>query len=273
LCEIIRIHKDGGGEAGYPNFADKTNRSSREIAWEIVRQLGGNVGLDDLKGQTAGGRFEEITKDFLEETFQALHHLRPGEWLYTTKFPITKFFQYEHLATLTEIIRDHVELASALGQEYIIAPDIVIGRHPISDDAINSQGILVNSESQNASLTPLRGVNYSDHLPLLHASISCKWTIRSDRSQNARTEALNLIRNRKGHVPHIAVVTAEPLPTRVASVGFGTGDLDCVYHFALHELEVSLKAIQNEDQLDMFKMLVDGRRLRDISDLPFDLIA
>ncbi|MBN1975836.1 MAG: restriction endonuclease, partial [Anaerolineae bacterium] len=33
--------------------------------------------------------------------------------------------------------------------------------------------------------------------------MSCKWTIRSDRGQNPRTEVLNLIRNRKGHLPHI----------------------------------------------------------------------
>ncbi|MBO9364254.1 MAG: restriction endonuclease, partial [Roseiflexus sp.] len=64
---------------------------------------------------------------------------------------------------------------------------------------------------------------------MLHASISRKWTIRSDRSQNIRTEAMNLIRNRKGHTPHIVAVTAEPLPTRIASLALGTGDLDCVY--------------------------------------------
>jgi len=27
----------------------------------------------------------------------------------------------------------------------------------------------------------------------------------------------------------------------------------------------------NEDQMDMLRVLVEGRRLRDISDLPFDL--
>ena len=54
--------------------------------------------------------------------------------------------------------------------------------------------------------------------PLLHASVSAKYTMRSDRAQNSRTEALNLIRNRKGHLPHIVVVTAEPMPNRLASL-------------------------------------------------------
>ena len=36
---------------------------------------------------------------------------------------------------------------------------------------------------------------------------------RSDKAQNARSEALKVIRNRKEHTPHIAVITTEPLPS------------------------------------------------------------
>jgi len=95
--------------------------------------------------------------------------------------------------------------------------------------------------------------------------------MRSDRAQNIRTEALNLIRNRKGNTPHIVAVTAEPLPTRIASLALGTGDLDCVYHFALPELREAVEEVGGEDQLEMLIGMIDGRRLRDISDLPFDL--
>jgi hypothetical protein len=41
--------------------------------------------------------------------------------------------------------------------------------------------------------------------------------------------------------------------------------------FALPELRESIVDAGNEDQLDMLMTLIDGRRLRDISDLPFDL--
>jgi hypothetical protein len=51
----------------------------------------------------------------------------------------------------------------------------------------------------------------------------------------------------------------------------GTGDIDCVYHFALTEMEQTLKELNNQDQLDIFETMVEGKRLRDISDLPFDL--
>lgn len=117
--------------------------------------------------------------------------------------------------------------------------------------------------------TPLR--ERVNKISILHASISCKWTIRSDRAQNTRTEALNLIRNRKGKVPFVAAVTFEPMPTRIASIALGTGDLDCTYHGCLQELLEAVEEIRNQGQKDMLHTLVDGRRLRDISDLALDL--
>jgi len=79
------------------------------------------------------------------------------------------------------------------------------------------------------------------------------------------------MRNRKGHTPHIVIVTGEPVPSRIASLALGTGDIDCVYHFALHELIKSVKQTGDETATELLEMMTDGRRLRDISDLPFDL--
>lgn len=118
--------------------------------------------------------------------------------------------------------------------------------------------------------------------PLLHASVSCKWTLRSDRAQNARSEALNLIRNRKGRVPHIAIVTAEPSPARLSSLALGTGDIDCVYHIALPELIAAVEVYANSasskrqkrergEMVDLISTMVQGRRLKDITSLPLDL--
>ena len=95
--------------------------------------------------------------------------------------------------------------------------------------------------------------------------------MRSDRAQNSRTEALGLIRNRKGRLPHIVVVTGEPMPARIASLALGTGDIDCVYHFALNELVDAVNDVGAEDSIEMLKILITGKRLKDISDLPLDL--
>ena len=124
-------------------------------------------------------------------------------------------------------------------------------------------------DDEVALLSSLRKRNGGS--PLLHASISCKLTIRSDRSQNSRSEALNLIRNRRGKLPHVVVVTAEPLPSRLASVALGSGDIDCVYHFALPELCNTVKELGLGDSQESLNIMVNGKRLKDISDLPLDL--
>jgi len=275
ICQdIVRIRKDSGTGIEYPNFADGKNKSSIKIAWEIVEHLGGALQPGSIGEQTVGILFEVVTKEFLEKAFTLLTHLRPGRWHYsTTQTTISGFDQYEHLAYLDEVIRRDKGLSSAFGGDYIVKPDIVIGRYAVPDSEINLSERVLDSKNAIATLTPLRESNYQGKRLLLHASVSCKWTIRSDRSQNTRTEALNLIRNRKGHLPHIVAVTAEPLPTRVSSLALGTGDLDCVYHFALPELRSAVEDIRNEDQLDILIMMIEGRRLRDISDLPFDLVA
>jgi len=270
ICEeIIRLQKDG--ETAYPNFADRGSKASRAIASGMIDRLGFSPNYEKVSGQSAGRLFEALTNTFLEKAFALLRHLRPGDWYYSTQAPISDFDQYEHLANLEKIVERDNELASALGKDYIITPDVVIGRWPVSDAEVNQEGTVITAEDVFARFTPLRQVNLDHPRPILHASISCKWTLRSDRGQNARTEALNLIRNRKGHLPHVVAVTAEPLPTRIASLALGTGDLDCVYHFALPELRESILEIENEDQMDMLMILIEGRRLRDISDLPFDL--
>ena len=267
LCrDVIRDSK------GFPNFADGSNTSSRSIANKIVERIGFELGNQNIVEQTVGGRFETITKEFIEGAFQLLSHLRPGDWFYsTTQTDIAGFEQYEHLAYLKSLVENDRSLASALGGDYLIKPDIIIARYPVPDEPINLKERLVEADQTTSTLTPLRQLNRQTPQKLLHASISCKWTIRSDRSQNTRTEALNLIRNRKGRVPHVMAITAEPLPTRIASLALGTGDLDCVYHFALPELKSAIEDIQNIDQLDLLLSMIQGRRLRDISDLPFDL--
>ena len=209
---------------------------------------------------------------FVRMTFLSLGNLRPGKWHVErlgnrSSVKTSSFVQYQHLDYLREITSKDPMLASTLGNDYMVAPDIVIFREPESDEVINNHQLIVDDSVSHNSVIRLK----DNQLPIMHASISAKWTMRSDRAQNSRTEALGLIRNRKGHLPHIAVVTAEPLPSRLASLALGTGDIDCLYHFALDELIKAVQATGAEDSIEMLKILVDGKRLKDISDLPLDL--
>lgn len=61
------------------------------------------------------------------------------------------------------------------------------------------------------------------------------------------------------------------MSARIASLALGTGDIDCVYHFALYELVDAVKETGAEDAFEMLNVLIEGKRLKDISDLPMDL--
>lgn len=251
---------------GVPNNADKHSKISVALAKGVLSQIKHPLNPVAVPGQTSGNLFERLTASFIESSFQELVHLRPGEWIFSIGKRVQEFEQYEHLAQLEKALQTYKELRTAFG-DYLIKPDIVIGRLPVADKEINRNQELIDESLANHS--PLREQNSLK--PILHASISCKWTIRSDRSQNSRTEGLNLIRNRKGNTPHIMIVTAEPYPQRIASLALGTGDIDCVYHIALPELQKAAVEHNNEAVIEELDILVNGKRLRDVSDLPFDL--
>lgn len=254
-----------------PSNADKSSELSKFIARHIAEKLMAEV-HDKIVGQSSGAKFEQINMEFLQATFPHLGNLRPGKWHITklgnrNTIKTSSFAQYAHLDSLSAFIKQNAELAASLGNDYMVAPDVVVYRETEEDGEINATEFIVDEKVCNWA--DLRKGNGG--LPILHASISAKWTIRSDRAQNSRTEALGLIRNRKGHLPHIVVVTAEPLPSRLASIALGTGDIDCVYHFALPELQEAVTASGAEDSIEMLKILIEGKRLKDISDLPLDL--
>lgn len=263
--------------SGVASNADTSSRGSKAIAGRMIdilteEQRHTVSTVDKISGQTLGKQFETVTMEFLRETFPHLANLRPGKWTVlqlgnNNKLKTSDFAQYEHLAYLNALTAQNAQLAAVLGNDYLVAPDVVIYRDLYTDEEINADLCVV--DDRTCKMADIRKSNGGK--PILHASVSAKYTMRSDRAQNSRTEALNLIRNRKGHLPHIVVVTAEPMPNRLASLALGTGDIDCVYHFALYELIRAVREVGSEDAVETLETLVQGKRLKDISDLPLDL--
>lgn len=261
---------------GVASNADRSNKSSCRIAKNLAELIGAGIGKK-MEGQTLGTEFERITADFVDKSFSLFQHIRPGSWHILREnengvyLPLSSFEQYAHLKELDRQIEEYPKLLTILGNDYFVKPDIIVYRDALDDGAINADGNVVDDSS--ALLTMLRARNGGKYI--LHADISAKWTMRSDRAQNTRTEALNLIRNRKGHLPHIVCVTAEPQPSRLASLALGTGDIDCVYHAFLYELkqaiEMSVASGKDDDALDLLSTMIEGKRIKDISDLPLDL--
>jgi len=267
---ILCFDKDG-----IASNADRKNAFSCVIAEGVAKTLGAVKSRAKEKGQTAGASFEDAVAEFVRSTFPMLQNLRPGQWSVErlgnkSRIKTADFSQYEHLFYLAEAVRKNPKLQAALGNDYLVSPDIIVTRGLCEDAEINCLAEFVDGTlCRKADLRKSNGGK-----PILHASISAKWTMRSDRAQNSRTEALNLMRDRKGRVPHIMVVTAEPSPSRIASLALGTGDIDCVYHFALYELLDAVNASSSrsrDEAMVLLDNMIDGKRLKDISDLPLDL--
>jgi hypothetical protein len=225
-----------GWKDGKANIADTSSATSCRIAGSLLEALDVTVEVSH-SGQTAGKMLEDAVHDHLAAV---LPHTRAGRTMVISrKTVVSDFEQYEHLATLKKLIDDDETgvLRAAIGTDYQVKPDVTVG------------------------LATALGA------PFLHAAVPCKWTLRSDRAQNVRHEAVVLIRHRRGRLPHITPVTAEPMPTRLASLARGTGEVDALYHVALDELAAGVQASGAAEQIEVLDELVTHRRLRDLSEL------
>ncbi len=216
---------------GKPNIADGASNPSVNIATAVFEQLGVTRSTT-APGQTAGSKFEAAIRQILADRLPKIDPTR--NWDIGSR-KITYYVQYAHLARIKEIAEADPTVRSSLGTDYLIKPDITIG----------------------IATGPRRH---------LHAAVSCKWTIRSDRVQNIRHEGVVLTRHRRGRQPHFVAVTAEPLPSRLAAIARGTGELDCVYHIALLQLRTACQ--DNRRALDTLEELIQQDRLRPLGDLP-----
>lgn len=262
---------------GNANVSDGGNRTSVALGDGFLRALEARVWPERIAPQTGGYEFEKVVEAFVLRALKVLDIFGGREFSTRRRKDITDYHQYRPIApeTLTELEFD--ALRHAFGGDYVVTPDILVERRALSREELNARGFVVDGVfGELAALRAAKGL-------ILHASISCKQTIRSDRSQNSRLEALNLLRMRTGRAPHIVVVTSEPLPSRIGSIAIGTGDLDCTYHVALPELletmATHLKACEGQPgqkarkkQESDLKMMVKNGRLKDIADLPLDLL-
>lgn len=268
--------------------ADGHNDVSVVLCALVARAIEAEQKSSAGQGSTSGSSFERCTATFMDESMKLFAHLNARTLICTPpathveprwrvpKRGIGYYAQFEHLRTLQDLVQEYPELAAAIGGDYLVKPDILVFALPFTDEQLNANGAELDAGIARYSALRWRGTRPT---PVLHASVSCKWTMRRDRAQNTRLEALNLVRNRKGRLPHVAAVTMECDPEILGSLCLGTGDIDCLYHGALPELQAAAESAARtfggewEKTVSSLRNLVDGSRLRDIADLPLDLLA
>lgn len=165
--------------------ADSSSVQSKAIAHRIIDLIEGQLKLkvhtvSKISGQTLGKHFELLIMEFIKDTFPKLQSLRPGKWSImqlgnNNKLKISDFAQYEHLAYLNELTSQNSMLAASLGNDYLVAPDIIIYRDLYSDTELNRHRKIV--DAQVGQMATIRQSNNSK--PILHASVSAKYTMGS----------------------------------------------------------------------------------------------
>ncbi|MBV1853952.1 NgoMIV family type II restriction endonuclease [Catellatospora tritici] len=243
------------GHAHAPNIADATSAVSTRIAGIAYDMLkisktdaadlskadesaeDEEPGTAKPRGKSSGIALERLIRDDLATVLAAGASERG--WTVECGRKASSYRQFSHLDALQELFVKQPELRAAVGQDYQVQTDVCVG-------------------------LPAGGPAGGE---LLHAAVSSKWSLRSDRAQNVRHEFGMLVRNRRGRLPHLVLVTAEPLPTRLLSIARGTGEIDAVYHLLFHEIAQGVQT-STKKQRDAWDELVGQGRL-----LPYRALA
>jgi hypothetical protein len=245
-----------------PNLADVGSRASMHLAGYAYETL--DVPKDQLRTKSLEDEQQsEASGTALERAIEKdLSAALPSQdrsisldgnartWLVTRAGTVADYSQFTHLNHLQEILLANPTLRATFAGDYQVKTDVYVGVENSAD---------------------------SSEPPFLHAAISSKWTIRSDRVQNVRHEFATLVKNRRGRCPHLVLVTAEPLPTRLLSIARGTGEVDTVYHLLHDEIDMAVSVLCGDrglyaDQQAAWREMVDQKRLRPYSALVDDLI-
>lgn len=243
------------GEAIAPNLADVGSKASMSFAGyayetlDVPKSQVRTSSLDD--GSATGASGAALERAIAVDLDDDLIGRDPDRrWLVSRGGTVADYAQFTHLNALQAILLSNPTLRTSFAGDYQVRTDVYVG---VENSADASQP------------------------PFLHAAISSKWTIRSDRVQNVRHEFATLVRSRRGRCPHLVLVTAEPLPSRLLSIARGTGEVDSVYHLLYDELDMAVSVLCGDrglyvDQRSAWIEMVEQKRIRPYSSLVDDLI-
>lgn len=203
--------------------------------------------------------------------------------------PLNHFEQFRHVGALRDMkpepSRDYVKAWNALqrfGRRRLGTPrdlerfeELASAVEAAVSNETEARRILleeVGDESLlNLDVTASRQ-RVGPQTPSLEIGLSLKWSLRTDRAQDCRSQGAKMATLRRGRMPHFAVVTMEPRPYMLNLLGGGSGEVDCVYHLDLPALRNAVEQTclgypRRRSTLETFNKLVAQRRLRDWDDL------
>lgn len=267
---------------GNPNTSDNNDALSIEWGRALFERLG--VSPDAEAPELVGNLMEAAIAENLRDI--------RGDLQIEQSRPAADFEQYEHLRVFQDFksryqgshaaLRQVEELSSDLPDSVAairLARAIEMARRQAErdDELVSRLSSTMPEESLlRIDVTVAERGSSGPSSPFLHAALSSKWSLRTDRAQDCVSQGSKLVAQRRGRMPHYAVVTMEPRPAMLRLIAYGSGSVDCVYHLALPQLLAAADVVASVERrsrrgswsprVTLLRM-VEQRRVRDYDEL------
>ncbi|MDO9455244.1 NgoMIV family type II restriction endonuclease [Nocardioides sp.] len=268
---------------GKPNTSDASDQFSVDLGQALFEALGVDPAATGL--EPTGAPFSQRVADDLQQRIR-----RAGSpLLVVPEKPLNAFDQYSHVAALKGVSAGPSKQYQAAWNRLVsftrkAVPESDKARRTkleehlarVSDAAqadANSRRVLFEQVGEESLLKlDVTAAMPGSGAPTLEVGLSLKWSLRTDRAQDCRSQGAKMSALRRGRMPHFAAVTMEPRPYMLNLLGGGSGEVDCVYHLDLPALTEAVEAAcgdrpPRQAALQTFRRLVAQRRLRDYDEL------
>lgn len=260
-----------------PNTSDNGDSQSIALGRALFEEMG--VPSDRIISKEPGTVFEEAVVQDLKRLRPDLDIGRSGT--------INEFDQYAHLAVLRDSLKAHTGSAASMLALHNVIDDIPEGEERQrllaafnrTEIDINKQERMVENLRTHMPQESLLKIDVfvaeaqQPRPPMLHVALSFKWSLRTDRAQDCVSQGAKLVAQRRGRMPHFAVVTMEPRPAMLKILGDGSGAVDCIYHPNLPALQAAIDRLASRQRgrtwppKRTFERLLAQGRIRDYGDL------
>lgn len=266
----------GYRESGAPNTSDNSDSQSKELGHELFEQLG--VPAEQAGPSDPGSALEIAAQTDLAG--------RRGDLTIGRSRLVADFAQYRHLAVLPAFSRGYKPVSNAFDDLITVAeglpPSAATTRllrelhanaaRYARQDELTSRMLLEMPEEAILKVDLTVGAPSTTPNPHMYVGVSAKWSLRTDRAQDCISQGARLATQRRGAMPHFAVLTMEPRPAMLRILADGSGAIDCVYHLDLAALTRAIDRVAARKRRvwspkRTFDRLLEQGRIRDYDEL------
>lgn len=259
-----------------PNTSDNGDNLSIELGHALFEELG--VPSGQRVGENSGEQLESAVVKHLQP-------VRPDLAIRRSRSAM-EFEQYEHLGVFPQFGKKYKSSTAQLKKLWELAkllPESPQGlrlRRQLEKSMLSfaEQEELVKllmsgmPEESFLKLDITCGDDPDNLLPHLYLGLSAKWSLRTDRAQDCISQGAKLVSQRRGPMPHYAVITMEPRPSMLKILAAGSGSVDYVYHLDLPALTRAIDKMRRSKSSRwnpglVFDKLIQQGRIRDYDDL------